>query len=398
MGYRSQIMTMESKKELFSRYKQEYFRVGRQRQSEILTILCDATGVHRKAAIRKLHALENRVNTPHKGRKVVYGPDVDAALREVWETAGELCAELLYPEIQEYVSIFKRDRMWSHPRDTTAKLLAMSLGTVKNRIRNFQGDRESSRGATGTSPSHLKHIIPIFNGPWHDLPPGHGQIDTVVHCGVSLAGDMSHTVNYIDAATYWVVPRAQWNKGQGATLASIQAIRERLPFALLGLHPDSGSEFVNWVAKDWCDAHGIPLPGSRPGNNNDNMFVEERNGHVVRRYLGYARLDVPETVARMNLLYDVLGLYLNHFIPVRRTLTKERVGARYRRVYEKTPCTPYQRVLARDDVSDEIKSRLRHEHGSLNPKRLKAEIEQLLDAVYDTQKHYRNPRSREAFR
>jgi len=100
----------------------------------------------------------------------------------------------------------------------------------------------------------------------------------------------------------------------------------------------------------------------------------------------------------MNQLYDVLGPYLNHFIPVRRTLTKERVGARYRRVYEKIPCTPYQRILARDDIGEDSKGRLRKEHESLNPKLLKAEIERLIDAVYDTQRHYRNPRSQEVVR
>lgn len=391
-------MTMESKQELFKRYKPEYFRASRRRRGEILTILGDATRMNRKAVIRKLHRLEHHPSSSKPGRRVVYGPAVEAALREIWEDAGQLCAELLYPEIAEYVAIYQRDGMWTHPRDTTAQLLVMSLGTVKNRIRGFQGTKETLHGLSATSPSHLKHIIPVFTGPWHDLPPGNGQIDTVVHCGMSLLGDMVHTVNYTDAATYWIVPRAQWNKGQAVTLISIQAIRDRLPFGLLGLHPDSGSEFVNWMAKDWCDTESIGLSRSRPGKKNDNMFVEERNGHVVRKYLGYARFDAPQTVDVMNRLYDVLGLYLNHFIPVRRTLTKERVGAFYRRTYERSPLTPYQRVLGHDVVNEEVKDRLRQEHATLNPKLLRAAIERLLDSVYDTQKRYGSPRPGEFLR
>lgn len=87
-------------------------------------------------------------------------------------------------------------------------------------------------------------------------------------------------------------------------------------------HPDTGSEFINWVAKNWFDAEGIKLTRSEPGKKNDNMCVEERNGHVVRKYLGYLRYDVPEIVPMMNELYQELALYLNHFMPVRRTIEK----------------------------------------------------------------------------
>lgn len=211
---------------------------------------------------------------------------------------------------------------------------------------------------TGTSPSLLKHIIPIFKGPWNDLPPGSGQLDTVAHCGSTLAGDFVWTVNYTNAATYWNALRAQWNKGQVATVGSMEAIVAAMPFPVHGMHPDSGGEFINWVAKGWCDERGIVLSRSEPNRKNANMYVEERNGHVVHKRLGYARLDHPGVVTLMNELYDMLGRYLNHFRAVRRMASKARVGAKYVRTYEKRAMTPYQRVLAHPAVSDEVKSRL----------------------------------------
>ena len=113
---------------------------------------------------------------------------------------------------------------------------------------------------------------------------------------------------------------------------------------------------------------------SEPGKKNDNMYVEERNGHVVRKYLGYTRFDCREVVDMINELYDVLALYLNHFQAVRRTLTKERVGAKYKRTYEKIARTPYTRMLEHSDVTESVKKKLREEHAKLNPLVLKKKI------------------------
>jgi hypothetical protein len=242
------------------------------------------------------------------------------------------------------------------------------------------------KGISATKPSHLKQIIPIFKGPWKDKPPGWGQIDTVAHCGHTLLGDFVWTVNYTDVATYWVIPRAQWNKGQEATKESLETIQVKLPVSMLGLHPDTGSEFINWILKRWCDVEKIDLSRSEPGKKNDNMYVEERNGHVVRKYLGYVRFDKREVVPVVNELYDALALYLNHFQAVRRTVSKERVGAKYRRTYEKTAKTPYQRMLEHTAVPEEAKGKLRTEHTKLNPLLLLREIDRLTARVMKIQK------------
>ena len=384
-------MTMGTKKEVFQEHLGEYLRASKKDKGRILDALRMITGMERKAVIRAFRREQMRDRTRPKkkaGRRVVYTPDVTAALKDIWIADNEVCGELLHPMIVEYVEILKRDRMWKHGTEATEKLEKMSLGTMKQRVGEFFKIRRGRKGVSATKPSALKRLIPIFTGPWEDKPPGFGQIDTVVHCGSSLLGDMAYTLNYTDAATYMVVPRAQWNKGMEQTKNSMREIKERMPFPWLGAHPDTGSEFINRFVIEWCQTEKIELSRSRPGKKNDNMYVEERNGHVIRKTVGYMRLDCVKAVAALNAVYDVLTPYLIHFVAVRRTLEKEKVQSKYRRTYEKKPKTPYQRILEHPAVTEEIKEKLRQEHATLNPLTMRREIEKRLGAMYDVQKRY----------
>lgn len=390
MGYRGR-MTMETKKNIFKEHLEEYLKVGKERKSGILDHVCFVTKMHRKAAIRKFRALQLRDASKKegRGRSEYYTPDVTVALKDIWETGNEICGELLFPMIGEYIDILSRDKMWKHGDETTSKLRAMKLATVKRRVGNFLKARGRRSGVSATKPSQLKHIIPTFNGPWKELPPGNGQIDTVLHKDTTL-GDAVYTLNYSDSATCLDIPRAQWNKGQVATIESMGEIKKRLPFPWLMGHPDTGSEFINFQAKEWFEKNNIKFTRSRPGRKNDNMYVEERNGHVVRKMVGYVNLDCREAVEPLNVYYDCLTPYLMHFVAVRRMTGKEKDGSKYRRVYEKIPKTPYQRILEHKDVSPAVKEKLEQEHARLNPLLLKKEMEKRLKKVYDIQRRFGN--------
>lgn len=384
-------MTMRTKNDIFERYLREYLSALRARKGEILDHVTDVTGMHRKVAIRRFRHLQCRdpAHVEGRGRPLYYTPDVTAALKDVWETGSEVCGELLQPIIGEYVDILLRDRMWHHSDEATGKLRAMSEMTVKRRVGGFMKMRRG-RGIFATKPSHLREMIPVFTGPWEGKPPGWGQVDTVVHCGASLLGDMAYTVNYVDVATLWIIPTAQWNKGERATRESLARIKEELPFALRGLHPDTGSEFINWFVKDWCDAEGIVLSRSRPAHKNDNAYVEQKNGHVVRRFLGYTRIDERRAIPAMNKLYSVLATYLNHFVPSRKCLRKERVGSKYQRIYARAE-TAYARVLTHDAVGEMVKEQLRRLHRGLNPLLLKREVDTLRAKVFAIQARHASP-------
>ena len=251
-------MTMETKNNIFEEYLGEYLKAGKDKKTKILNHVCFVTKMHRKAAIRKFRDLQ--LHDPYKeekrGRSEYYGLDVTVALKAVWEAGNEVCGELLFPVINEYIDILVRDKLWSHGDTATSKLRAMKLATVKRRVGNFLKARGKRSGVSATRPSHLKHIIPTFNGPWKELPPGNGQIDTVLHNN-TLLGDAVYTLNYTDSATCLCVPRAQWNKGQEATLESMKEIKQRLPYLWLMAHPDTGSEFINYLAKDWFEQNDI---------------------------------------------------------------------------------------------------------------------------------------------
>jgi len=315
---------METRNDVFYEQLQGYLKADRCGKGKILDSLCLLTHMHRDAVIRRLKTLQLRgkKTVEKRGRPKTYGPDVTAALKDVWIVGNEVCGELLHPVITEYIAILSRDGMWDHGEEATKKLLAMSRATVKRRVGMFLKARRKCRGLSDTKPSHLKHLVPIFTGPWRDKPPGYGQVDTVRHANTAF-GDAVYTAQYTDAATLTTIPRAQWNKGDVATRGSLQAIQTRLPFPWLGAHPDTGSEFINHMVVQWCAEQKIELTRSRPNHKNDNMYIEERNGHVVRKVVGYLDLNCIEAVEALNRVYDVLTPYLFHFMAVRRMTGKE---------------------------------------------------------------------------
>ncbi|PIU07606.1 MAG: hypothetical protein COT31_04085 [Candidatus Moranbacteria bacterium CG08_land_8_20_14_0_20_34_16] len=386
-------MIMATKNDIFKEKLSAYLQSDKKQKGEILKNVCFVTGMHKKSAVRKFGNLRDydpwKEGDKKRGPHETYGADVTVALKKVWEAGNEVCGELIHPVIEEYVTILKRDKMWKHTQDVTEKLLQMSEGTVKRRVGNFLKIRKKGKGISATRPAHIKYLVPIFTGPWKDKAPGHGQIDTVRHSN-SAFGDCVFTLNYTDAATLMVIPRAQWNKGEFATRESMKQIKERFPFPWLGAHPDSGSEFINRMVIDWCKEEKIDYSRSRPNHKNDNMHVEERNGHVIRKFVRYVTLNCPDAVDALNDVYDVLYPYLLHFVAVRRQIKKERINSQYRRKYEKKAKTPYLRILEHAGVSEEDKVKLKNAHELLNPLTLKNEIDKRLKRLYDIQRSFGN--------
>ena len=383
-------MTMETKHEVIRDVLEKYLKATRKEKTVILNRLEETTHMHRKSVIRRLEEVRvtnSSYKTDGRGRPTYYTADVVSALKDVWDASNGLCGELLHPVVSEYVNILKRDAMWSNSDLATGKLLAMSEMTVKRKVSAFERTKRKGQGFSSTSPSNIKTIIPISVGQWKDVNPGVLQVDTVAHCGSTLKGDFVYTFNATDVSTLWNILRAQWNKGEEATRANDEYVRCHLPFSFLRRHTDTGSEFVNHGANDWATLYNIKLTRSRPYKKNDNMLVEERNGHIVRKYVGYIRLDARETVDVLNDLYFVLNLYTNHFISSRRTIENVRVGAKYKRKYDKAK-TPYQRIQEHQKIALEVKLKLEREHDLLNPLTLLQKIEKLRSKLYDVQRKH----------
>lgn len=380
---------MQTKKELFGVELEAYLGATKREKGQILDALERQTGMWRESIGRAFARLQQR-SVYHKakkrGRKTYYGPAEYAALAEIWETANNCCGELLHPVIREYVSIFERDRQWKHNEVVTGKLLAMSEATVKRKVSGWKC--EERKGISTTTPSAIKSRVPLFEGRWREVGVGMGQIDTVAHCGGTLVGDFVYSCGYVDVCSGWFQYTAQWNKGMETTKESLAHIKAKLPFSLSHLHPDCGTEFLNQVVMGWCDTLHIEVTRSRSYHKNDNGYIEQRNGHIARRWLGYERLDNRELLPLLIEFYDLVCQYHNHFIAQRLCVgTKKLPSGRERKVYEKHGQTPYSRLLGNPKMGDDIKTRLRIEHEKLNPKILRAKILKMKDDIFKKNRH-----------
>jgi hypothetical protein len=263
---------------------------------------------------------------------------------------------------------------------------------MKKYVGAFTRTRRNFGGKSTTQRSSIISMVPIRMDGWKEAEAGVTQIDTVAHCGAANVGDFIFTTNGTDIATMWGSRRAQWCKGAQATKISLEAMRKDSAFPWTEIHPDSGSEFINAHCMAYATETNLRMTRSRPYHKNDNCFVEERNGHIVRTYVGYERLDVPQVADALNDLYDVLTPYLNNFIASRRIVSKEQISSRWKITREKVAKTPYQRVLERTDVSDVVKDKLRAEHATLNPKTMKADIDRLTERVHAQERRYGRPK------
>ncbi len=221
--------------------------------------------------------------------------------------------------------------------------------------------------------------------PWDTSEPGHFETDLVHHGGESPTGEYGYSLQMVDVATGWSERVALLGRGQAAMVAGFRHILERIPFPILELHPDNGSEFFNHhLVQFWKEkVTGVQLSRSRPYHKNDNRNVEQKNATLVRQYFGTLRLDTPEQVAAMNALYEQMWLYYNLFQPVLH-LAEKRVGTEGVQRKWDTAQTPYQRLLTSGQLSAEQQARLQALYEQTNPLRLRDDIYRGLAALWET--------------
>lgn len=368
-------MTMATKHEVIKDSLKEYLEASKEEKGVILDRLEETTKMHRKAIVRRLRVLQTRKEgydwSDKRGRAVYYTSDVTEALRFLWDVSHELCAERLHAVVAEYIIALKDD--WVFNDEVTGKLHAMSIGTMKERISHFE-KVVSGGGRSMTKPSDLKEVIPVRRGPWENPDPGFGEIDTVAHCGNTAEGRFAYTVQLTDICLTWCFLETQMGKGKAETLGSIKAMYKRSPYRFLGLDPDTGSEFINWVTKDWCDLKKIEMTRIRPGMKNDHGHIEQKNDKNVRKFSGYIRIDTEERLEKLRSVCRSLEIYINHFLPSMKCVEKIRYNITHSSRKYDIPKTPYQRFMEHPKISDEAKAKMRVFHETLNPKTLHDEI------------------------
>jgi hypothetical protein len=386
-------LTMTERRSVTREFAKDYARSGRAKKVEILARLAELTGYNRNYLARRLREMgrparkkrfgrtvvvedRRRKPLPRGGRPKLYGPAVRQALYQIWKILDCPCGKRLAPYLPIIVPHLERfDEIRLNP-EQRERLLAISPATVDRILAHVKQEYRIKQRSHTKPGTLLKHQIPIRTfSEWDENKPGFMEVDLVGHDGGSAAGEFCHTLDMTDVCTGWTETRAVQNRAQVWVFEALEYVVDSLPFPLLGLDSDNGSEFINAHLLAWCRQHRVTFTRARPNRKNDNCFVEQKNYSVVRRTIGYARHDTPEELELLNRIYEHLRLYTNFFQPNVKLIEKTRYGSRIKKRYD-APRTPYHRLL--EHLSPGRQAALTRQYNTLNPVAIKRDIDRML--------------------
>jgi hypothetical protein len=363
-----------------------YRKANRKERSVILDEFVKTTGYHRKHAIALLNGRRKRVQGPiRRPRRAIYGTEEARALLILSELFDHINAKRLRKALDAELQGLYESGFLRVSSTCYEKLKRVSPATIDRLLADRRCQPGRRRGFTKPG-TLLKDQIPIRTwADWSEDRPGFCEMDLVDHSGGVIIRGVDHawTLCFTDVKTAWTECVAVRNKAQVHVFAAIRSARRRLPFPLLGIDSDNGSEFINHQLYRYSLQEQITFTRGRTGRNNDNAYVEQKNWSVVRRAVGYHRYDTPEQLRLLNGLYALLHLYTNFFLPVMKLKEKVRTGSRTKRVYD-DPQTPYARTLTSPDVSEADKAELREAYRSLDLVYLRKRIDEIQKRLLNT--------------
>lgn len=375
---------MHSRKELTKIVARRYFGANKKDKSVILDEFCSNCSYERKYAIKLLkRTFIYPKETKQKRNKPSRYVPIKPIMKTLWEVADYPSGTRLHAVLPVLV---ERGIAFGEIKPNLAQQRLLSKISIATIDRMLQSElRTKRRKINGqTKGGKLKYEIPFAVDCNQIISPGTLEIDLVVHCGESAMGEFINTLNSTDIVTSWYEAEAIMGKSQRAVDAALEQIAKRLPFPLMGIDSDNGTEFINWNLKRWAQRRRITFTRSRPYKKNDNAHIEQKNFTHVRKIIGYMRLDTKQQQAMLNDLYrNELRLYINFFQPSQKLIKKVRIGSKIKRVYDVAK-TPLQRLLESDDVPDEVKRKLKAQYKQLNPFALKRAIDRKLKLIMDT--------------
>lgn len=288
-----QRMSLRARQELASSLAPRYLTAGRREKQIILDEFTASTGYHRKTAIRVLsNPPSPKRSARQTNRKRCYDDDVRTALEDLWEKGGRICSKRLVPFLPALLSALERHGRLSLRPDVRERILSLSPATADRLLRGVKR-RRRLRGIGTTKPgSLLKHQVRVRTfSEWDEAIPGFMEADLVAHCGTSMAGTYLHSLTLTDISSGWTECMALIYRDQHIVVEGLKQGIAQLPFPLAGLDTDNGSEFLNRVLIGFCEREQIDFTRSRPYRKNDQCYIEQKNGAVVRRFVGYDRYE-----------------------------------------------------------------------------------------------------------
>jgi hypothetical protein len=363
-----------------------YRQASKKEKTAILDEYVKTMGQNRKYAIGVLTGKRRTGKRPtRRPRRAIYGGEETQALLILSDLFDGICSKRLRAAMDVELPGLYESGVLQVASECYHKLMQISPATIDRLLVGRRPQLRKSRGFTKPG-TLLKHQIPIRTwADWTEDRPGFSEMDLVDHSGglIIRGADHAWTLCFTDVKTAWTECVAVPNKAQVHVFAAIGRVRQRLPFPLRGIDSDNGSEFINDQLYRYCLREKITFTRGRAGKKNDGAYVEQKNWSVVRRAVGYHRYDTPEQLDLLNRLYAVMHFYVNFFLPVMKLKEKTRLGSKVKRVYDK-PQTPYARVLASPDVSEEHKAELRQTYDLLDLVDLRRQINELQDEILTT--------------
>jgi site-specific recombinase XerD len=347
----------------------------------LLNTVVARTGYARKYAIRLLNEVPEGPHTIRRRRSPHYGSEVQQALVAAWKGTRYICAKRLVPFLPTFVAALERHGHLQLTEESRSQLLAMSIPTAERVLRRQR--KPAPRGlATTKAGSLLKQQIPIRTfQDWNEAQPGFLEADLVAHGGGDVEGSFLYTLTLTDIATGWTECLPLLYKSQEAVLSALQQARQLFPFPILGVDSDNGGEFINRTLLVYCEAEQITFTRGRPACKADQCHVEQKNGAIVRKFVGFDRLMGEQAYRQLRELYRAVRLHVNCFQPSMKLLTKHDDGEKVRRIYDPAK-TPLQRLLLSGMLPTVAQEHLREVFQALDPLHLLQQVEQLQQAVW----------------
>jgi hypothetical protein len=385
-------MDLKNRKAYMDAISERYHKAPQPSKTRILNELCEVCGYNRKYAIWKINhwrASQGEKKPRPRQRQKIYPAEVMKILEKVWMAAD-------YPWSVRLKEILRLWLPWIRARFSLTeaqekKLLTVSPSTIDRSLRDKK--RQLRRRIYGrTKPGTLlRHKIEVRCEHWDVKRPGYLELDLVSHSGECAEGEFIHTLNLTDISSTWDESRAVMGKGEEGILQALEQIFQALPFPVLGIDSDNGSEFINWHLKTYCDERDLQFTRSRPYKKDDNAHIEQKNWTHVRKLIGWDRYDSPQAQAAMNDLYArELRLYMNLFQPSVKLVQIIRKGSRRTRRYDQ-PRTPLDRLLDSHTADSRKIEQLQALREQTNPFDLAVRVQEKLETIWSLR--HRRPRS-----
>jgi hypothetical protein len=380
-------LDMHSRQEILKANFKDYQKASKKGRKELLDRLVPVTGLNRsylatalgnygnKEGMEKPPAKSKRKPRPagkRGGRPVKYGEGFVKVLTAIWDDYGKPCGKLLVPMIRGMMDFLQGSKNpdYGITLENRKLLLEVSAAEADILLKPARKALEiKGISTTRAVQTPLRSQIPVRTHFDRDtVKPGKFAFDTVAHCGGSASGQFCKTLTGTDVYSGWYEGRALLNAANCWVKAAISDIDADLPFPMTGAHYDNGMEFINEPLLSWCIDRHIEATRTRPYHKNDNCYAEQKNYDAVRKAVGYFRFDTAEECAALAEVYRWLCPLYNYWMPSFRLTDKEKQeDGRYKKVYEKEPKTPYERLMESPDVSSECKAELERRRAGQNP-------------------------------